>query len=327
MASPKIFVTRLIPDAGLNLLKEAYPNSQNLEIWLQEDPPTREQLLQYVRGAEGLLCLLTERVDAELLDAIGPSLKVVSSMSVGMDHIDLPEATRRGIPVGNTPGVLTAATADQAFALLLSAARRIPEAERFVRAGKWVTWSPSLLLGADFVGRTLGIVGFGRIGQAVAKRAQGFDMRVLYHDRSSEPAHGAQPVELDALLAESDFVSIHVPLTQGTQHMVDADFLSRMKSNAVLVNTSRGGVVDQDALYVALKSKRIFAAALDVTDPEPLPADSPLLELENCIVVPHLGSASKWTRDQMSLLAVQNLIAGLKGERLPHCANPDVYPA
>jgi len=309
----------------MNFLKEAFPDSERLEVWLQDAPPTREQLLQYVVGAEGLLCLLTERVDAELLDAVGPSLKVVSSMSVGVDHIDLVEATRRGIPVGHTPGVLTDATADQAFALLLSAARRIPEAERFVRTGKWVTWSPSLLLGADLVGRTLGIVGFGRIGQAVAKRAQGFDMRVIYHDRSSEPAYGARSVDLDTLLNESDFISMHVPLTQSTRHMVDADFLSRMKPGAVLVNTSRGGVVDQDALYVALKSKRIFAAALDVTDPEPLPADSPLLELENCIVVPHLGSASKWTRDQMSLLAAQNLVAGLKGDRLPYCANPGVY--
>lgn len=325
MSSPRVFVTRPIPDAGMNFLKEAFPDSERLEVWLQDVPPTREQLLQYVVGAEGLLCLLTERVDAELLDAVGPSLKVVSSMSVGVDHIDLVEATRRGIPVGHTPGVLTDATADQAFALLLSAARRIPEAERFVRTGKWVTWSPSLLLGADLVGRTLGIVGFGRIGQAVAKRAQGFDMRVIYHDRSSEPAYGARSVDLDTLLNESDFISMHVPLTQSTRHMVDADFLSRMKPGAVLVNTSRGGVVDQDALYVALKSKRIFAAALDVTDPEPLPADSPLLELENCIVVPHLGSASKWTRDQMSLLAAQNLVAGLKGDRLPYCANPGVY--
>ncbi|MCL4271525.1 MAG: D-glycerate dehydrogenase, partial [Anaerolineales bacterium] len=215
--------------------------------------------------------------------------------------------------------------ADQAFALLRAAARRISEAERYVRAGKWVTWTPSLLLGTDLAGATLGIVGFGRIGQAVAKRAQGFDLRVIYHDPTAEPAYGAQPVDLDTLLHESDFISIHVPLTQNTRHLVNADFLSKMKPNAVLVNTARGGVLDQAALYNALKSNQIFAAALDVTDPEPLPMDSPLLQLENCLIVPHLGSASKRTRDQMSLLAARNLIAGLNGERLPHCANPDVY--
>lgn len=320
--SPNFLITRLIPDLGLNLLKEHFPD---LTVSLPDFSPTREQLLRSVRGMDGLLCLLTERIDAELMDAAGPQLKVISSMSVGVDHIDIAEATKRGIPVGNTPGVLTDATADQAFALLLAAARRITEAERYVRAGKWQTWSPSLLLGADLVGATLGIVGFGRIGQAVAKRAQGFDMRVIYHSPSAKPAYSAQPVDLDTLLRESDFISLHVPLNASTRHLVNAEFLSKMKSNAILVNTTRGGVVDQAALYDALKSNRIFAAALDVTDPEPLPMSSPLLELENCLIVPHLGSASKWTRDQMSLLAAQNLIAGLNGGRLPHCANPDIY--
>lgn len=322
MTHPKIFVTRLIPDLGLDLLRQHFPT---LEVWTHDLPLTREQLLEKVRGVDGLLCLLTERIDAELMDAIGSQVKVISSMSVGVDHIDLAEATRRGIPIGNTPGVLTDATADQAFALLLAAARRISEAERYVRAGKWVTWTPSLLLGTDLAGATLGIVGFGRIGQAVAKRAQGFDLRIIYHDPTAEPAYGAQPVDLDTLLRESDFISIHVPLTQNTRHLVNADFLSKMKSNAVLVNTARGGVLDQTALYNALKSNQIFAAALDVTDPEPLPMDSPLLQLENCLIVPHLGSASKRTRDQMSLLSAQNLIVGLNGEHLPHCANPDVY--
>jgi glyoxylate reductase len=209
--------------------------------------------------------------------------------------------------------------------LLLSAARRVVEGEKYVREGKWKTWHPQLLLGADFVGATLGIVGFGRIGQAVAKRAQGFDLRVLYHDPAAKPAYGAQSVDLDTLLRESDFVSIHVPLSENTKHLVNAEFLARMKPNGILVNTSRGGVLDQVALYDALKSYRIFAAALDVTDPEPLPMDSPLLELENCLIVPHLGSASKHTRDMMAYLAAQNLIAGLKGENLPNCVNPDVY--
>jgi glyoxylate reductase len=181
------------------------------------------------------------------------------------------------------------------------------------------------LLGADLVGATLGIVGFGRIGQAIAKRAQGFDLRVIYYSPNAEPAYGAQPVDLDTLLHESDFVSINVPLKAETRHLVNAKFLAKMKPSAILVNTARGGVLDQNALYDALKANRIFAAALDVTDPEPLPMDCPLLELENCIIVPHLGSASKKTRDMMSLLAAQNLIAGLKGERLPHCVNPQVY--
>lgn len=321
MTHPKIFITRLIPSRGLILVKEHYQP----DTWSHEMPPTREELLEKVSGVNGLLCTLTEKIDAELMDAAGPQLKVISSMSVGVDHVDVAAATARGIPVGNTPGVLTNATADMAFALLLSAARRVAEGEKYIRAGKWKTWHPQLLLGADFVGATLGIVGFGRIGQVVAKRAQGFDMRVLYHSPNAKPAFGAQPVDLDTLLHESDFVSLHVPLTPNTKHLVNAEFLAKMKSNAILVNTARGGVVDQAALYDALKSNQIFAAALDVTDPEPLPMDSPLLELENCLIVPHLGSASQRTRDLMSLLAAENLIAGLKGERLPNCVNPEIY--
>ncbi len=321
MTQPKIFITRLIPDPGLNLIQEHYQP----DIWTPDLPIPRDQLLERVRGVDGLLCLLTERIDAELMDAAGPQLKVISSMSVGVDHVDVAAATARGIPVGNTPGVLTDATADQAFALLLAAARRVSESERFLRAGKWKTWSPSLLLGADLVGATLGIVGFGRIGQAIAKRAQGFDMRVLYHSPNAKPAYGAQPVDLDTLLHESDFVSINVPLKAETRHLVNAEFLAKMKPSAILVNTARGGVLDQDALYDALRSNRILAAALDVTDPEPLPMDCPLLELENCLIVPHLGSATHKTRGLMSLLAAQNLAAGLEGKRLPNCVNPEVY--
>jgi glyoxylate reductase len=322
MSHPKIFITRLIPGPGLALVQKHFPNA---DIWPAEMPPTREQLLAKIRGMDGLLCLLTERIDAELMDAAGPQLKVISSMSVGMDHIDIPAATARGIPVGNTPGVLTDATADQAFALLFAAARRLVEGVDYIRDGKWTTWHPQLLLGADLTGATLGIVGFGRIGQAVAKRAQGFDMQVLYHSPNAEPAYGAQAVDLDTLLRESDFVSINVPLTEKTRHLVNAEFLAKMKPTAVLVNTARGGVLDQTALYNALKSNQIFAAALDVTDPEPLPMDSPLLELKNCIIVPHLGSASYKTRNMMSKLAAENLIAGLKGERLPNCVNVSVY--
>ena len=318
----KIFITRIIPDRGLALVKEHF---STCDIWSADMPPAREELIQRVRGVDGLLCLLTEKIDGDLMDAAGPQLKVISSMSVGVDHIDVAAATVRGIPIGNTPGVLTDATADMAFALLFASARRVVEGEKYVRSGGWKTWNPKLLLGADFVGATLGIIGFGRIGRAVAKRAQGFDMRVIFYDPTAQPVYGANPVDIDTLLRMSDFVSIHVPLTEGTRHLVNAEFLAKMKPNSILVNTSRGGVVDQSALYDVLKAEKIFAAALDVTDPEPLPMDHPLLELGNCLIVPHLGSASRHTRDMMSLLAAANLIAGLRGERLPNCVNPEVY--
>lgn len=320
MTKPKVFVTREIPDKGLDLVKEFC----DADIWPGDMPPARDVLLSRIRDVDGVLTLLTEKVDAEFMDA-APNLKVISNMAVGVDNVDVAEATRRKIPVGNTPGVLTDATADMAFALLLSAARRVVEGEKFIRAGKWKTWDPKLLLGADLVGATLGIIGFGRIGQVVAKRAQGFDLHVVYYDPTAEPAFGATPVDLDTLLRGSDFVSVHVPLLPETRHFINAETLSKMKSNAILVNTSRGPVVDQVALYNALKSHQIFAAALDVTDPEPLPANHPLLELENCLIVPHLGSASKHTRDMMAFLAAQNLIAGLKGERFGNCVNPQNY--
>jgi len=324
MEKPKVFVTRIIRDKGLDLVKDAC----QAEIWPEELPPSREILLERVRDVDGLLCLLTDRIDGEVMDAAGPGLKVISNHAVGFDNIDVAAATARGIPVGNTPGILTDATADMAFALMMAAGRRVVEAEKFLRAGKWKTWGPSMLLGLDFAGATLGLVGFGRIGQAMAKRATGFDMRVLYYDPgASRPPSRLSAVltDLDTLLQESDFVSIHVPLTPETRHMVNAEFLSKMKPEAVLVNTARGGVLDQDALYKTLKESRIFAAALDVTDPEPLPPDSPLLELDNCIIVPHIASASVYSRDMMAFLAAKNLIAGINGERLEHCVNPEVY--
>ncbi len=320
MTKPKVFVTRLIPEKGLDLVREFC----DAEIWPHEMPPARDELIARVRDVEGLLSLLTEKVDAELMDAV-PHLKVISNMAVGVDNIDIAAATARGIPVGNTPGVLTDATADMAFALMLSVARRVVEGEKYVRSGKWKTWEPKFLLGVDFVDATLGIIGFGRIGQAVAKRAQGFGLHVIFHDPTSQPAFDASSVDLETLLRESDFISLHVPLTPDTRHMINAETLSKMKSNAILVNTARGPVVDSQALYDALKSRIIFAAALDVTEPEPLPSDSPLLELENCLIVPHLGSASKQTRDKMAMMSAQNLIAGLKGEKLPNCVNPEAY--
>jgi glyoxylate reductase len=328
MAKPKVFVTRVIRDKGLELVRD---NCQ-ADIWPEELPPSREELLERVRGVEGLLCLLTDRIDGEVMDAAGQGLKVISNHAVGFDNIDVAAATAHGIPVGNTPGILTDATADMAFALMMAAGRRVVEAEKFLRAGKWKTWGPSMLLGVDFAGATLGIIGFGRIGQAVAKRASGFDMRVLYYDPGALPpastsSTGQQAIstDLDTLLRESDFVSIHVPLSPETRQLVNADFLAKLKPNAVLVNTSRGAVLDQVALYETLKEHHIFAAALDVTDPEPLPLDSPLLELDNCIIVPHIASASVQSRDMMAYLAAQNLLTGLNGEKLPHCVNPEVY--
>lgn len=319
---PRVFVSRRMRDAGLNLVLEFC----DADVWDEEMPPAREVLLEKVRGVDGFLSMLTDRVDAELLDAAGPQLKVVSNHAVGFDNIVVADATARGVPVGNTPGILTDATADLAFALLLAAARRVVELEKYIRAGKWKTWHPSMLLGMDLAGKTLGLVGFGRIGQAVAKRAVGFDLRVIFYDPTAKTEFGAIKMNsLDELLRESDFVSVHAPLNESTRHMVNADFLSKMKPNSVFVNTSRGPVVDQAALYEALKAKQIFAAGLDVTDPEPLPLDSPLLTLENCVIVPHIGSASERTRDAMARLAAENLIAGLKGERLPHCINPEVY--
>jgi glyoxylate reductase len=321
MPKPKVFVTRIIPKKGLDIVLEFC----QAEVWPDELPPSREQLLGRVRGVDGILSLLTDRIDGGVMDAAGPGLKVISNHAVGFDNVDVAAATARGIPVGNTPGILTDATADMAFALLMAVSRRVVEGEKFVKDGKWKTWGPSLLLGADFVGATLGLVGFGRIGKAVAKRAQGFDLRIIYHDPSAEPAYGAVPVDFETLLRESDFISLHVPLTDETYHLINAGTLAKMKRNAILVNTSRGGVVDPSALEQALRSRQIFAAALDVTEPEPIQMDDPLLRLENCLIVPHLGSASQKTRDMMSYLAAQNLVAGLKGERLPHCVNPEVY--
>lgn len=325
MTKPRVFVTRRIPEAGLNLLQE----SCDVRVWEDELPPPREALLREAADAEGLLCLLSDRVDAALMDA-APQLKVISNFAVGFDNIDITAATQRGLPVGHTPGVLTETTADLAFALLMAAARRIVEAVHYVQEGRWKTWGPMLMLGQDVHGATLGIIGLGRIGQAVARRGRGFDMRVIYHGGSNEEAAraiGAERRPLDDLLAEADFISLHVPLTPETHHLIDARAFERMKPTAVLVNTARGGVVDSKALYHALKSGQIAYAALDVTDPEPIPPDDPLLTLENCLIVPHIGSATHATRSRIALIAAQNVLAGLRGERLPHCVNPEVYGA
>ena len=324
MSKPKVFVTRVIPDKGLNLLQEFC----EVDLWPAAMPPSREVLLQRVRGVDGLLTLLTDKIDSEVMDTAGEQLKVISNHAVGFDNIDVPAATVRKIPVGNTPDVLTDATADFAFALMMAAGRRLIEADRYVRDGKWKTWGPKLLLGMEFKGATLGLVGFGRIGKAVARRAMGFDMHLIYYDPMEKEADAelnAKGVDFETLLQESDFISLHTPLTPATRHLIDTEALSKMKSSAVLINTSRGPVVDMDALYHALKEHRIFAAGLDVTEPEPLPMDSALLTLDNLIIAPHIASASTVARNNMSWMAARNLIAGLKREPLPNCVNPQVY--
>ncbi|HET9458243.1 MAG TPA: D-glycerate dehydrogenase [Candidatus Limnocylindrales bacterium] len=323
---PRVFVARRIPDEGLAAVTAAC----DAVIWPDELPPPREDLLRAVAGCDGVLTLLTDRVDDEFLDAAGPRLKVVSNYAVGFDNVDVPACTARGIAVGNTPGVLTETTADLAWALLMAAARRVAEGDRYVRGGRWKTWGPMLFLGPDVHGATLGIVGFGRIGQAVARRAAGFGMTILYHDvhraeRAVETAYGVTFAPLDELLERSDFVSLHVNLTPETRGLISTEALRRMKPTAVLVNTSRGPVVDLAALHAALRGGEIFAAALDVTDPEPIAPDDPLLELDNCLVVPHIASASRATRAKMAEMAAANLLAGLRGERLPTPVNPEIH--
>lgn len=315
---PRVFVTRQIPEAGLRLLHEA----ADVDVWDGELPPPRDELLRRVAGVDGLLALLTDRVDDELLDAAGPQLKVVSNFAVGYDNIDVAACARRGIPVGNTPGVLTEATADLAMTLLLAVARRIQESNTFVRDDRWVTWGPLLLLGKDVSGATLGIVGFGRIGREVARRARGFGMRVIYTGRTRAPETveselGATWVDFDSLLAQSDFVSVHVSLSAETRHLIDAVALAKMQPGSVLINTARGPVVDQAALTDALRSGHLWGAGLDVTDPEPMRADDPLVTMPNCLVVPHVASATERTRDRMAEKAARNLLAGLRGEALP----------
>ncbi|MBI3740618.1 MAG: D-glycerate dehydrogenase [Chloroflexi bacterium] len=324
MPKPKVFVSRIIPDEGLGMLRAI----AETEVWQDELPPPRDVLLSKVKQSDGLVSLLTDKIDGELMDA-NPRLKVISQMAVGYDNIDVPAATARGIPIGNTPGVLTDTTADFAFALLMSAARRIPEGIDFVRAKKWKTWGPLLLTGPDVWGATLGIIGFGRIGQGMANRARGFNMRVLYYDvyrrTDLEQSMGVQYVEMDTLLRESDFVTVHTDLNEKTRHLMNADAFAKMKRSAILVNASRGPMVDHAALYDALKSGQIYGAALDVTEPEPINLDNPLLQLPNCIIVPHIASASIATRAKMATMAAANLIAGLRGEKLPTCVNPEVY--
>ena len=318
---PRCFVTRVIPEAGTELVMKHL----DAEVWEGELPPPRDVFLQRVRGVQGILCLLSDRIDKEVMDAAGDSLRVISVMAVGYDNVDVGEATKRGVLVTNTPGALTETTADLTFALILAIARRVVEAAQFVKEGKWKAWSPTLLLGEDVHGKTIGIIGFGRIGQAVARRARGFDMEVLYYDYKGRVFDGGKRCDtLDELLSRADFVSLHIPSKPENRKLVDKRFFEKMKPTAFFINVARGDLVDTDALVEALREKRIKGAALDCTDPEPLPKDHPLLGLDNCIVLPHIGSASDKTRNEIAKLAAINLIKALSGEMPPHPVNPEV---
>ena len=306
-APSRVFVTRELPGGALERLTARH----DVEVWPGRLPPPREELLTRAPQLEGLLSLLTDPVDAELMDA-APNLRAISNYAVGVDNVDVEAATARGIAVGNTPDVLTESTADLALALMLAIARRLAEGEAFVKAGEWATWEPGLMLGRDLHGSTVGVVGYGRIGRAVGQRLEGFGCELLIANRSAD---------LDDLLERSDFVTLHCPLTPATRGLIGEGALRRMKPTAYLVNTARGPIVETDALARALHAGELAGAALDVTDPEPLPGDHPLLAAPNLLVVPHVGSATVATRERMADIAVDNLLAGLAGEPMPHSVN------
>ncbi len=321
---PKVFVTREIPERGLSKIREYF----EVDLWTDEAPPPKEVIIERVRDVDALVSLLTDPIDAEVFDA-APKLRIVSQYAVGYDNIDVKEATKRGIYVTNTPGVLTETVADFTFALMLAVARRVVEADKYVREGKWkVAWHPLMMLGSDVYGRTLGIVGMGRIGSAVARRAKGFGMRILYYDsvrrEELERELGAEFVDLDRLLEESDYVSLHVPLTPETYHLIGEEQLRKMKPTAFLINTARGKVVDQKALYRALKEGWIAGAGLDVFEQEPISPDDPLLKLDNVVLAPHAASASHETRSKMAEMVADNLIAFLNGKVPPNLVNREV---
>jgi glyoxylate reductase len=324
----QIFVTRHLPGPALARLSDQH----EVEIWPDRLPPSYEQLTEHVQESDALLSTISDRIDGPLIQG-ATKLQAIANYAVGYDNVDVDAATQRGIPVGNTPDVLTDATADLAFTLLLAAARRLPEAAATVIDGTWDTWDPGGLLGRSVNGKTLGIIGAGRIGEAVAQRASGFQMEVLFagRPRSSDDDDGAPKqaqhqqqhgrTHILELLQRSDFISIHCPLTEQTRHLIDTEALRLMKPTAILVNTARGPIVDQRALANALRDGQIAGAALDVTDPEPLPADDPLLAAPNLIVVPHIGSATHEAREQMAELSVDNLLAALNGDPMPNQVN------
>jgi glyoxylate reductase len=325
MSKPKVYVTRQFFDEAIDLLKSV----ADVEVYEGEnDPIPRELLMEKIRDVDGLLPMLTDRIDGELMDQ-GNNLKVVSNYAVGYNNIIVPDATKRGVIVTNTPGVLNDSTADCAFMLMMAISRRLVEVDKWVRAGQWVkAWGPKMLLGSDITGKTLGIIGLGRIGQEMVPRAKGFNMNVIYHNRTPSPEKeknlGVEYREFDELLKEADFVSLHVPLNDNTRHLIGERELKLMKPTAHLINTARGPVVDEKALIKALKEKWIAGAGLDVLYNEPTEHDNPLLELDNVIVAPHIGSATIDTRLAMAMKAATNLVAALKGEKPPDIVNPEV---
>ena len=324
MPKLKVYVTRELPERGLKIIKERF----DAEVWPEYAPPPKKVIIEKARNVDALASLLSDKIDAEVFDA-APKLKIVAQMAVGFDNIDVQEATKRGIYVTNTPEVLTDTTADFAWALLMAVARRVVEADKYVRTGQWkVGWHPSMMQGRDVYNATIGIVGAGRIGYAVAKRATGFGMRILFYDVIPRPEmekeFGAKKVDLDTLFKESDFVSIHVPLMKETYHLVNAERLKLMKKTAYLINNSRGPVVDEKALYEALKEGRIAGAGLDVFEQEPTPLNNPLLKLDNVVVAPHISSASYETRSKMAEMVADNLVAFFEGKKPPNLVNPDV---
>lgn len=317
---PKVFVAREIPAAGLDRIRETC----DADVWTDPLPPPRDELLARSKGCAGLLTLLTDKIDAELMDSAGDQLRVVSNFAVGYNNIDVAAAAERNISIGNTPDVLTEATADMAVALLLAAARRVVEGQDYIRQGRWKTWEPLGHIGVDLKGKTLGIVGMGRIGLATAERLHhGWGMQVVYSGRSNNQAAesqvGARRVSFEELCRRSDFVSVHAPLTDETRGMFNAEAFSHMKPECVFVNTARGPIHDQQALAAALQQGEIFAAGLDVTDPEPIPTDDPLLSLANCVIAPHIGSGTIAARNGMAEIAAENLINGVLGKPL-RCA-------
>jgi glyoxylate reductase len=324
MSKFKVLVTRRIPDSGLKILTETC----DLDIFEGEAPISRDVLLKRIKGKDGLLCLLSDRIDKEIVAAGGRSLKVISNYAVGYNNIDVEEATKSGVLVTNTPGVLTDATADLTWALLLACARRIPKSDRFVRDGRFVGWGPTLLLGREVYGKTLGIIGMGEIGAAVARRAKGFGMKTIYHNRKRDPEAekelDAMYVSVDDLLRNSDYVSLHVPLTPETHYLIGEKEFAMMKPTAILLNASRGEVIDEKALIKALKERRIDSAGLDVYEKEPRLSPG-LAELDNVVLTPHTGSATYESRDRMAVMAAENLVAGLRGERPPNLVNVSVW--
>lgn len=320
----KVFITRQVPEEGLVLLRKEV----DLEIWPGRTPPPRDVLLEYAKQVDGMFTMLTDRVDAEMI-AEAKNLKVISNYAVGFDNVAVDAATKHGVVVTNTPGVLTETTADLAFSLLMATARRIVEGDYLVRRGDWVAWEPDLLLGQDIYGAKLGILGLGGIGQAMARRAAGFSMEISYWNRTRRPdleeSLGLRYAEIDEIMQESDYISLHLPLNDGTKNMVSKERIAMMKKSAILINTARGGLVDNDALYLALKERRIAGAGLDVFPKEPISSDNPFVQLGNVVLAPHIGSASVQTRTRMVRMVVDDLLAVLRGEKPERLVNPEVW--